>query len=95
VKKPNTKTLLIIGALAVVAYFVYRWYVGGGGSVSGAIQGNAGTGLGSNLNSIAPELVAGSTGPNSGLNYYGGNTTVYLTMPNGQPSVINQKAAKK
>lgn len=84
--KKKTKTYIIIGVALVAAYFVYRWYM----SQQSGISGNAGTGLGSNLNSIAPELAAGSTGPNSGLNYYGGNTTVYLTMPNGTPSTVNQ-----
>lgn len=57
----NMKILLIAGAVAIAAFLAYRWYknqqanAGGPGSPTG--------GLGSNLNSVAPELVGGSTGP--------------------------------
>lgn len=65
------KTFLIIAVLAVVAYFVYEWYVGQNSTTGGS--------LGANLNSAAPEMVAGSSGPNSGLTYNQGSTYVYLT----------------
>lgn len=74
------KKLLIIGAIAVAAYLAYRWY-------QSRQQSNSGSGqLGTNLNSIAPSLIAGSSGPTSGLQYYAGNTTVYTTTPISQPS---------
>lgn len=76
------RTILIIGGLAVVAYFVYRWYVN---QQSGSTNSPTGS-LGTNLNSIAPELVAGSTGPTSGLVYNQAPTTVNLTLPNGSQS---------
>jgi|SRR5579859_2072327 len=74
------KKLLIIGAVAVAAYLAYRWY-------QNRQQNNTGSGqLGTNLNSVAPALIGGSSGPSSGLNYYAGNTTVYTTQPISQPS---------
>lgn len=72
----RTRIVLIVAALAVAAYLVYRWYVN---RQSGSANNTSG--LGSNLNSVAPELVGGSSGPDSGLNYYGGTTTVNLSMP--------------
>jgi hypothetical protein len=60
----NTKTLLIIAAVAVAAYLGYRWYENKKANASGT---NSPTGaLGTNLNSVAPELVGGSTGPSVG-----------------------------
>lgn len=56
----NSKTLFILAGVAVVAYLAYRWY-----KSRAASSGASGGGLGSNLNSVAPELVAGSTGPNT------------------------------
>lgn len=73
----RTRIILIILALAVVAYFAYRWWQNRN---SGGLQGNT-SGTGSNLNSLAPSLVAGSSGPNSGLNYYPGNTQIDVTLP--------------
>lgn len=60
----NARTVLIIAGLAVGAYFLYRWYVNRQAATSGG-QG-AVSQLGSNLNSLAPELVGGSSGPSSG-----------------------------
>lgn len=75
------KKALIIGALAVAAYLAYRWYQ------SKQQSDNSGTGqLGTNLNSVAPALIAGSSGPSSGLNYYAGTTDVYTSQPISQPS---------
>lgn len=60
----NVKVAIGIAALAVAAYLAYRWYQNR--------QAQQGTGqsaisqLGSNLNSMAPELVGGSSGPTSG-----------------------------
>lgn len=69
---PRLRTALIIAGIAVAAYLGYRWWQNRQGSSQG---------LGANLNSVAPEMVAGSTGPESGLNYYAGSTTVNLTEP--------------
>jgi hypothetical protein len=74
------KTTLALVALAVGAYLVYRWYMNRQANSQGTGQ------LGSNLNSIAPALIAGSAGPTSGLTYYAGNTTVYSAAPVSQPS---------
>lgn len=76
------RTILIIGGLLVVAYFVYRWYMNQQASSTNSPTGA----LGTNLNSIAPEMVAGSTGPTSGLVYNQAPTTVNLTLPSGAPS---------
>lgn len=70
----NKKRLLIIGLGALALWVVWEYYKslsGGSGSPTGA--------LGTNLNSVAPELIGGSTGPNSGLNYYGGSTVLNIT----------------
>lgn len=66
------KTALILVGVAVAVYLGYRWYQN---------RQSSSQGLGSNLNSAAPELVAGSSGPSSGLNYYAGSTTVDITEP--------------
>lgn len=59
----NTKTLLIVGAVAVAAFIIWRIY----SARKAATGAQSPTGsFGSNLNSIAPELVAGSSGPSSG-----------------------------
>lgn len=75
---PRMRKALIIGGLAVAAYLIYRWYQNKQASQN---QGA----LGTNLNS-SPNLIGGSTGPTSGLQYYAGNTTVYTTNPITQPS---------
>lgn len=57
------KIILGVVVLAVAAYFGYRWWKGR------QDQGNAESptgGLGTNLNSVAPELVGGSSGPEVG-----------------------------
>jgi hypothetical protein len=74
------RTALILGATAVAAYFLYRWYVNKQSS-SGTSQQ-----LGTNLNSIAPALIAGSSGPSSGLTYNAGTTEVFTTNPITQPA---------
>jgi hypothetical protein len=72
--KKQTRIILIVAAVAVAGYLGWRWWQNR--------QQGGGTGqLGTNLNSIAPALVAGSTGPQSGLNYYAGSTTVYFSEP--------------
>ena len=72
---PRLKTALIIAGLAVAAYLGYRWWENRSGSSGG---------LGANLNSAAPELIAGSSGPDSGLDYNAGSTTLNITenVPN-------------
>lgn len=50
-------TLLILVALAVGAWFLWKWWKNYQAQGGGAPQ------LGTNLNSIAPELVGGSSGP--------------------------------
>lgn len=51
------KTVIIVGAVAVAAYLAWRWYQNRQASTPGGGQ------LGTNLNSIAPFLVGGSSGP--------------------------------
>lgn len=82
------KVILVIG-LAVAAYLGYRWYVNR--------QSNGPTGLGTNLNSLPSALVGGSTGPQSGLNYYAGATTIYVTEPvtqNSKGSTVSNQPPK-
>lgn len=60
--KKNHKILLGVAAAAIAAYFLYRWWQN-----RQAGQVNSPTGaLGTNLNSVAPELVGGSSGPSVG-----------------------------
>lgn len=55
--KKDTKTLLIIGVVIVAGYLAWRMYQNYKAQQPGGGQ------LGTNLNSIAPELVGGSQGP--------------------------------
>jgi len=59
----NAKIAIGVAVLAVGAYLVYRWYQNRQAQTSGQ---SAISQLGSNLNSMAPELVGGSSGPTSG-----------------------------
>lgn len=77
----RTRIILIVIVLAIVAYFAYRWWQNRN---SGGLTSNT-AGTGSNLNSVAPELAGGSTGPDSGLNYYPGNTQLDISVP-GAPT---------
>ena len=74
----NVRIILIVGAVAIAGYLAYRWW-------QNRSSGSGGS-LGANLNSAAPELVGGSTGPNSGLNYYAGSTPITIDLPNGNQS---------
>lgn len=85
----NQKTALILAGVAVAAYLVYRWYT------SQQQNNTNSTGLGSNLNSLAPSLIAGSSGPSSGLNYYEGSTTVFTSKPMTQPASGGQGSANE
>lgn len=86
----RTRIILIIIGLVIAAYLVYRYYVN-----NQQQQNNNTSGLGSNLNSVAPELVGGSSGPDSGLNYYGGTTVVNLAMPQSNKGNSGPPAKKK
>lgn len=56
----QTRIWLIVGVAAVAVYFIYRYIQNRGGTETGTGA------LGSNLNSVAPELVGGSAGPTQG-----------------------------
>lgn len=59
----NQKILLAVAVLAVAGYFGWRWWQ----ARQAAQQGGSPTGaFGTNLNSVAPELVGGSAGPSVG-----------------------------
>lgn len=60
----NKRTKVIIGVVvvAVAGYLIYRWYQNRQATSDGTDSGV----LGSNLNSVAPELVGGSSGPSVG-----------------------------
>lgn len=80
------KTPLIIGGIAVAAYLIYRWWQNRNSG------GGTGT-LGTNLNSVAPELIAGSSGPNSGLTQNPPSITVNYPSQittSAQPQANNQ-----
>lgn len=56
----TTRTLLLVAALAAAGFLVWKY-------MRNRQQQNTGTGtLGTNLNSVAPELIGGSTGPSLG-----------------------------
>lgn len=71
----RVKTALIVVGIAVAAYLGYRWWENrkASGSPTGA--------LGTNLNSVAPELIGGSSGPNSGLDYSPQPANVTVNYP--------------
>jgi hypothetical protein len=71
----KAKTTLILAGVAVAAYLAYRWYMNKQANSQSTGQ------LGSNLNSVAPALIGGSSGPTSGLSYYAGATNVYTAAP--------------
>jgi hypothetical protein len=79
--KKQIRIGIIVAVVLVAGYFAYRWY-------SNRQSGNPSPtgGLGTNLNSVAPELVGGSTGPDSGLDNIQPPETVTINLPNGQPS---------
>lgn len=83
------KTPILLGVAAIALYLGYRWYQNRN-SGTGNLGTSSTTGTGSNLNSLAPELVAGSAGPASGLNYYAGTTSVNLAQGQNSPSQVNQ-----
>lgn len=56
--------LLIVALAAAGIYLAIRWYENRKAAENGTAQGGAG--LGTNLNSVAPELIGGSTGPSIG-----------------------------
>jgi hypothetical protein len=59
VSDKSIKTLIIAGVLVVGAWFAWRYYQNyKAGQTGGGVPQ-----LGTNLNSVAPELVGGSTGP--------------------------------
>lgn len=62
--KKTGKYLLIAAVGALAIYLAIRWYENKKSNQYGSTQGGAG--LGSNLNSVAPELIGGSTGPSIG-----------------------------
>lgn len=70
--KKEQKLILILVAVAAGGYLILRWW-------ENRQSGSNETGLGTNLNSLPSALVAGSTGPQSGLNYYAGATNVYVS----------------
>lgn len=77
--KNKTAWLLVLGAAGLVALYLYMRHrnqqsVGGAQSPTG--------GLGTNLNSVAPELVGGSSGPSLGP-AVSLPITISLTQPGG------------
>lgn len=60
--KKEVKVALIVAVVAVGAYLAWRWYRNRQENQSGSPTGS----LGANLNSVAPELVGGSSGPSAG-----------------------------
>lgn len=56
----RAKTVIILAVVAVAGYMVYRYYKNK--QAGGADNSPTGS-LGTNLNSVAPELVGGSAGP--------------------------------
>lgn len=79
--KKNTKVILWVAALAVAAYLGYRWWKGRQGGSADSPTGS----LGANLNSVAPELVGGSSGPSVGP-----AVSMPLTIQLTQPAVSTQ-----
>lgn len=83
----NKRTAIVLAAVAgvvVIGYVVYRWYQSRAAS-------NSPTGsVGTNLNSIAPELVGGSSGPSVGPALSAPvNITLNETSPAASQAPIN------
>jgi hypothetical protein len=90
----NVKLILIIGAVAVAGYFAWRWWQGRQSGTPGTSPTGS---FGTNLNSVAPELVGGSTGPSVGPAL---STPVNITLneqvappPRGDSDMIAAMAA--
>ena len=78
----NTKKVLLLGALAVGVYFVYRWY-------EGRQSNSGGTSLGSSTGtSGASTLTSLSAGPETNVNYYGGSSTTQAVV---KPVTISRR----
>lgn len=81
----SRRTWIIVGiaAAAVAAYLAWRWYrnreTAGSPSPTGA--------LGTNLNSVAPELIGGSTGPSLGPAV---SLPVNITLTSNVPDYASQ-----
>lgn len=84
--KKEQKLVLILLAVAVGGYLVLRWW-------ENRQSGSNETGLGTNLNSMPTALIGGSTGPQSGLNYYAGATNVYVSEPVTQTSSSSKSSS--
>lgn len=87
----NRKRLIIIGAVvlgAVVIWWLYRRYQANQSTQSDTNL-TTGAGLGTNLNSVAPDLVAGGSTGGSGLTYASPGYDINLTLPNGNSPVDN------
>jgi hypothetical protein len=69
----KTKTALIVGALAVGAYLIYRWYQNKQNNSTNSPTGQ----LGTNLNSTLTGL---SSGPETNV-YYSGSGESFATSP--------------
>jgi hypothetical protein len=80
--KKETRILLIVAALAVAAYIAIRWYEGKQAAAGGTAGSNPNVPVGSNLNSMAPELIGGSTGPSIGPAL---STPITITVNNPTP----------
>lgn len=76
-KNKALRTTLILAAVAVAAYFAYQWWQNRGASAAAG----GGVTLGTNLNSVMPDLSAGATGPESGIQTPGTSETVNINVP--------------
>lgn len=81
----RTKTILIVIAVVIAAYIAYRWWTNRQSNADNSQS------LGANLNSAAPELVGGSSGPDSGLNYNPGTTIIDIPNPDGSTNTNGQQ----
>jgi len=83
----RTRVILIVGVLAVVAYFAWQWYQNRQASTPAASDGT-------NLNSAAPVLEGGSSsGDNSAPSYSTGQETINVQLPDGSPSLTGSSSS--
>lgn len=61
--KKNIKLIVVIAAVAVAAFLAWRWWSNRQATGNGNAVAPGGS---SNLNSVAPELIGGSSGPEVG-----------------------------
>lgn len=86
--KRTAITLAVVAGVVVVGYVIYRWWQSRAAAAGGSPTGTFGT----NLNSVAPELVGGSSGPSVGPAL---SAPVNITLNETSPAAAQQPLAQQ